>query len=158
MSKDIFPACQSLNILETAASPRMCLELIVHNQVSRARGDKKKTLSSRIMWDDNLANVYIHNLSRNLDESELLHQRIEFDCDIHSVTALITSCMVNAADFLKKTFTARGTQKQSKQWFDGHCYAANKSVRRHLRKYLRTRSAADRSLYVKKTEMCTKVC
>ena len=106
-------------------------------------------MSSKIIWDDNSANVYIHNLSRNLEESEVLNQRIESDCDIHSVTDLITSCMVNAAEFLKKTFTVRGTQKQSKQWFDRDCYVAKKTVRQHLRKYLRTQSAADRALYIR---------
>jgi len=150
VSKDMFSVCQSLTIVETVASPHMCMEFIVQCGWSCAGdGTQRKAPYSRIIWDDNKADVYVDNLCKALGEKEVSNLISHPDYDIHLVTDIITWCMVSAADFLRKLFVDRGSRKHSKPWYDRDCYASRKSVRRQLRKYLRTRCDTDRFLYIR---------
>ena len=145
VSKDILYICSSLTVHDSIASPHMSLELELQCTIGKKAKFQKKIMNSRIVWEDALADVYVNNLSIALQEAHVIDEMN----DINAAVECISSCLVKAADFIKKMFVRNGAVSVGRTWYDKECTLAKRQLRRFLRKFLSTLSDADRLVYIK---------
>ena len=146
---DIASGCHSFEIGESVLSPHMLLKLKFNCNVAYGTdscgSDRNVT---KIIWDSNSAELYTSNLQEQLLQSNICEHMQERTFDVDTCTEIVTSCLVNAADFLKKSFV-QGRNKLRNKWYDQECHVAKKVASKRLRSFLHTRIEQDRHAYIK---------
>jgi len=125
----------------------MCLELSLQRGNERFENIVSDVnMCSKIVWDDGFASVYLDNLSKKFGETHICDMLLETDFDIHGVTECLTSCLIDAGSFLKKTIVGRNSARKN-PWYDKECFTLKRKLQRMLRRCLRSTSTADRNDY-----------
>ena len=148
-TRDLLPLCQSLLVRESVVSPHLCLELTFGNPDYTERYNcSVPRFCTKIVWDENSINEYVERLRDVLAEEGVQLAVSDEDYDVDSITGSITTCILRAADFLKKTIPCSGWFR-CKEWYDKECCAAKKSARKSLREYLRHNTNEKRDVYIR---------
>ncbi|RUM94525.1 MAG: hypothetical protein DSZ28_02740, partial [Thiothrix sp.] len=150
-SDEMIPFCTQLRVSESVMSSHMPVELYMNvTHVSGYVGSERIERHERIVWDESCAGQYVRNLQLSLNDPQLQVQicKPDLEVDVDAAVEIFTHCLVQAADFLKKTFV-RSHVPRSKEWFDKECAVMKKELQRRLRKFLRTLCVADRMEYAK---------
>ncbi|RUM93125.1 MAG: hypothetical protein DSZ28_08870 [Thiothrix sp.] len=136
-SKDILSICSSLIVRDSIVSPHMSLELGLRCALGKEETKtQKRIVESKIVWDEAVADVYVNNLSAAINESHVADDMN----DVNAAVECISSCLVKAADFLKKTFVRNAVVGVGRRWYDKECTLAKRQLRRVLRTFLSTLS------------------
>ncbi|RUM94257.1 MAG: hypothetical protein DSZ28_04135 [Thiothrix sp.] len=149
-SRDLLPAYRSLRIENSVVSPHMCLELTFNSSDSVSMGGNYTSSScnsTRVVWDMDSIPQYIRNLRSEISDSEIEEIMSREAFDVNRATETITSCFVQAADFLTRTIRSGRECNRGKEWYDREYYATKKEAYRKLRHYLHFHSEVNRLAY-----------
>ena len=146
VSKELLACCKSLNVKANVLTAHASLELCLESKCSELENsDRTNYTCSRLVWDDNLKDVFVQNLDEN---TERIDNYFQTDIDVNVVAEVFTECYVKAAEPLRKTFKYR-EQRNVNDWFDRDCYLAKRQLRTLLHRYTRTMAQVDKGRYAK---------
>jgi len=147
-SQNMLTICKSLKIVPSVVSPHMCIELdLIGGNDSFDMAPNNVASVSKIVWNSSQEDVYITNLCNCLREVDFEFLLEESD-DIDMLVQTFSLCLVQAADFLTKTFSRSHVQRSHK-WFDRECVLNKRKIQTLLRKFQRTPSSCNRLEYIK---------
>ena len=103
----------------------------------------------KLRWDNTKANVFLNNLSS--DESMLLIQEATETITTNVDLALkkFTGALVSAGECMRHKFCFGGKRRFNK-WFDGECLKEKRETSNALRRYMKTKTPGDKTVYLQK--------
>ena len=154
VSQNLLPCCDSLEVRDCILSPHMYLNLTMRSrQQVNPMGISETLVTEKIVWDINMVELYLNNLTEELAHSNLLQDINHPEYNVDFLVERLTACVVQSADFMSKTYRNRKHAMQKKPWFDGECFNIRKKVRILLRRYRNNMSQNNKNEYIQNRKM-----
>jgi len=149
MSDCLLRCSPDVKIILSEVSPHMPIEMRINClTVNEVTSDKRNCIE-KFVWNENEALEFVQNLTHSLqNECSQMFLPPNVDLPIDHATNVLSKCITESAESMKKSFIHTPHRKRIPSWFDDDCKKFRKRVRNLLQKYYRTKRDSDRDLYV----------